>query len=87
MTRAYIAKGIYGCLAYLEVDDMANIATYSEAPYTPWGTDPSAKRVSRKVLRQMVKDLKGRGYTVRERTGQTARMDHGRHGGKESRWI
>jgi len=22
MTRAYIAKGIYGCLAYLEVDDM-----------------------------------------------------------------
>ena len=44
MTRAYIAKGIYGCLAYLEVDDMATTATYSEAPYTPWGTDPSAKK-------------------------------------------
>ena len=68
MTRAYIAKGIYGCLAYLEVDDMADFATYSEAPYTPWGTDPSAKRVSRKMLRQMVKDLKALGYKVQERT-------------------
>lgn len=72
MTRAYIAKGIYGCLAYLEVDDMANAATYSEAPYTPWGTDPGAKRVSRKALRQMVQSLKTIGYEVQERTGKEA---------------
>ena len=72
MTRAYIAKGIYGCLAYLEVDDMANTATYSEAPYTPWGTDTKAKRQSRRVLRQMVQDLKSMGYTVQERTGKAA---------------
>ena len=70
MTRAYIAEGIYGCLAYLEVDDMATTATYSEAPYTPWGTDPSAKKVSRKQLRQMVKDLQAMGYKVQERTGR-----------------
>lgn len=72
MTRAYIARGIYGCLGYLEVDDMTSTATYSEAPYTPWGTDPSAKRVSRKMVRQIVKDLKTLGYKVQERGGQAA---------------
>lgn len=37
MTDSYISMGIYGCLAYLEIDRDSNSASYYEAPYTPWG--------------------------------------------------
>ncbi|WP_305180636.1 hypothetical protein [Ileibacterium valens] len=70
MTDSYISMGIYGCLAYLEIDRDSNSASYYEAPYTPWGVDPQAKKISRKKLRQMVNALESMGYTVNKRTGK-----------------
>lgn len=41
MTDSYISMGIYGCLAYLEIDRDSNSASYYEAPYTLLGCRPS----------------------------------------------
>lgn len=68
MTDNYISMGIYGCLAYLEIDRDSNSASYYEAPYTPWGVDPQAKKISRKKLRQMVRTLEELGFSVQKRT-------------------